>query len=108
MKIINLTPYAITLMGEEKITIKSSGIARARQTRVTVGHITGPDGIQIPINKCVYGEVDGLPAPADNTIYIVSAIVAQAAKGRNDIYVVDDTVRDGAGAIIGAKALAKI
>jgi len=54
-----------------------------------------------------YGEVEGLPPPADDTTYIVSALAAQAAwaQERFDVVCPGDPVRDSAGAVIGAKSL---
>lgn len=106
-KMVNLTPHEITFYAEDGATIvgsvPSSGIARAAQFRKEAGKING-----IPVNETKYGEVENLPDPQENTIYIVSVITAQAAKGRGDLYIVDDAVRDDAGRILGCKALAQI
>lgn len=105
-KIINLTPHAVTFMdGNNNVlsVVESSGIARAEQKRVSIGDVNG-----IPVNKTEYGKVIDLPESAEDTIYIVSVLTAQAAKGRKDLYIVDDTVRDNAGRIIGCRALAQI
>lgn len=107
MTIINLTPHAITFMdGNNSViaTVEPSGtIARASQTRETVGNING-----IAVNQCSYGEVTGLPDPQDGTIYLVSALTAQACRDRNDVFITDDAVRDDAGRIIGCRAIARI
>lgn len=102
MKIIkNLTPHAITLCGK---TIEPTGLARCAQVSERIGDVDG-----IPVNKKSFGAVDGLPSPEAGTIYIVSAIVAQAVAGkRDDVYVVDETIRDENGWIVGANALAKV
>lgn len=105
--IVNLTPHAVTIYdtdGETVInTIPSSGVARAAQSREAIGDING-----IPVSRTGYEEVEGLPAPLVNTIYIVSVLTAQAAKNRTDLYIIDDLVRDPDGAILGCKALAQI
>ena len=105
MTIINLTPHEITFMGDEKNTIPTSGIvARVAVKREQVGTLNG-----LPIYRSVFGQVENLPDPKADTVYIVSAMVAQAVKGkRDDIYIVDDTVRDENGAIIGCRALGVI
>ena len=112
MNIINLTPHPLNLMPEGSdgptVTIPPSGIvARCATSRVQVGTVT-VDGIAIPVNRTQFGEVTGLPDPQPDTIYIVSAVVAQAVPNRPDVFIVDDTVRDEQGRIIGAKALAHI
>lgn len=106
MRLINLTPHAVNLIASEAITLPPSGmVARCAVERTQVGTIE-VDGIEIPVNKTSFGEVTGLPKPVEGIIYIVSALVAQAAK-RDDVLMVDDTVRDEQGRIIGARALAR-
>ena len=106
MKMINLTPHAISFLDKDNnlITcVPSAGVARAAQKRVPISTVNG-----ITVNKTQYGEVEGLPAQEDGTIYIVSVLRAQAAPDRNDLYIVDDAVRDDQGRIVGCRALAQI
>jgi hypothetical protein len=101
MNILNLTPHEITLCGKK---LPSSGVARVAQTTQQVAEING-----IPVNKLSFGQVMGLPEERKDTIYIVSRIVAEAVKGqRNDVFIVDKTVRNEQGQIVGCEALAKI
>ena len=98
---INLTPHTINLCGRE---IESTGLARCDSVTQVLGEIDG-----VKINQKSFGAVTGLPAPKEDTVYIVSAIVAQAIAGeRDDVFVVDETVRDENGRITGCNALAKI
>lgn len=108
VKIVNLTPHTINLMiGEGSISIEPSGIiARCKVSTEQVGTIK-VDGKEIPVNKKVYGEVEGLPEKQEGTIYIVSSLVAQAVKDRDDVFIPDELVRDEEGRVIGARALAK-
>lgn len=103
----NLTPHAITFFAEDNsilCTVAPEGVvARAAQSRTRTGVIAG-----IPVNQCAYSAVTGLPAPEPDTIYIVSALTAQACPDRADVFIVDDTVRDESGRIIGCRALAHI
>lgn len=107
MKIINCTPHAITFLREDNsvlATVEPSGtIARASQTRDRVSEVNG-----IPVNQCSYGSVTGLPDPQPETIYLVSALTAQACRDRNDVYITDDAVRDDSGRIVGCRAIARI
>lgn len=66
------------------------------------------NGTTIPINKTEFGEVEGLPLPQPYTYYVVSMLVAQAMKDRQDILIVDNTVRDEKGRITGAIAFARL
>jgi hypothetical protein len=105
MRIINLTPHTINLFrGEEMImAIPSSGVARVSVTSQIVGEVCG-----FPVRRNVYGEIINLPDPIGETVYIVSALVAQAAKDRKDLLVVDDTVRNESGQIVGCRGFAVI
>lgn len=114
VKIVNLTPHAITVLknGEEIAVYDASGcIARCESDTVTVGEIAG-----IPLTETRFGElylIDGervkheLPEQQDGTFYIVSALVARAA-GREDFVIVNDTVRDNDGRIIGCQSFAHV
>lgn len=107
MEIINLTPHAITFLDGNNSVLKvvepSGTIARAAQTRVLIGDIDG-----LPVNQCRYGEVTGLPEAQPGTIYLVSALTAQACPERSDVFITDDAVRDENGRIIGCRAIAHI
>ncbi len=112
MNIVNLTPHALNLMPEgptgPTVTIPPSGqVARCAVNRVQVDTVT-VDGITVPVNQTRFGEVSDLPDPRPNTIYVVSALVAQAVPNRPDVFMVDDAIRDDQGRIIGAKALAHV
>lgn len=105
MKIVNLTPHPITVAG---IEIPASGtVARCEQRREKVATID-VDGTPIAVNRTTFGDVAGLPETQAGVVYIVSALVAQAVQHRGDVLIVDDTVRDAQGRIIGARALATL
>lgn len=109
-KIVNLTPHTINFVGQDNTivaSIPSSGVARVAQHREIVDTIVA-DGITLPIARCTYGDVQGLPAPEAGTIYIVSAITAQAVPERPDVFIVDDSARDENGWIIGVRGLAHV
>ncbi len=112
MKVVNLTPHALNLMphGPEGsvVTIPPSGlVARCATSRVQVDTVT-VGGITVQVNQTQFGAVTGLPDPQPDTIFIVSAVVAQAVPDRLDVFIVDDAVRDEQGRIIGARALAHV
>ena len=112
MNIVNLTPHVLNFMPEgpdgPMVTIPPSGlVARCAVHRVQVGTVT-VDGITIPVNRTQFGTVTGLPDPQPDTIFVVSALVAQAVPDRPDVFIVDDAVRDDQGRIIGARALAHV
>lgn len=107
MKAINCTPHDITLVADgASMKLVPSGInPRVDQIRTNVDTII-IDGVAFPVSRSVFGSVVGLPDPVDGTVYIVSMLVAQAAAGRTDLLAVDQTIRDDAGRIVGAKGFA--
>ena len=114
VKIVNLTPHAITVLknGEEIAVYEASGcIARCEWKTVAVGEIAG-----IPLTETRFGKLylidrdrvkHELPEQQDGTFYIVSALVARVAQ-REDFIIVDDTVRDDKGRIVGCQSFAHV
>jgi len=107
MTLKNYTQHDINLYrvmdGEEVVdVIESNGVARCDMQRVLYSNLMG-----IPFYKNKLGEVYGLPKIEADTLLIVSRIVAEALKGvRNDLIIVDDTVRDEKNRIIGCRGFA--
>jgi len=103
-RLVNLTPHAIKVAGEDGETIleaaPSGQVARCTTSSEVVGEICG-----IEVVKTTFGLVDGLPPAEEGTIYIVSSLVAQAA-GRDDVVAPDTgptAIRDEAGRILAVK-----
>lgn len=105
MIIKNLTPHAITIYAPDRITVLQSvapeGIfPRVSTTQEVVGEIN-----KIPVQRVIYGDIDGLPNPEPDTIFIVSQMVLSALNGsRTDVFAPDTgkgAVRDGEGRILG-------
>lgn len=107
MNIVNLTPHALNLVTDSgTVNIPPSGtVARVSVTRDSAGTVT-IDGVTVPLSRTTYDVVTDLPDPAPDTLYVVSSLVATAARGRNDLVVPDDLIRDDQGRIIGARGLA--
>jgi hypothetical protein len=103
MKLVNLTPHVINIVGLDPI--ESSGLARVVENKEKVDTTNG-----IEINSVEYKNIEGLPAPEKNTYYIVSIYVANAAKeiGREDVLYPGDLLRDEKGRIVGCKNLNKL
>ncbi len=103
-RFVNLTPHEIVLVdNNDKIiaTFPPSGIvARVSSETVRVASIN-----HIPITTTSYGEVEGLPEPNDDEVYIVSSLVAQRCKHRKDVFIPNESVRDEKGRIIGCRSL---
>ena len=104
MKLINLTPHTINIVNDDGnpiVNVPASGsLARCKQVETVVGKV---DGIQITRQE--FGEVEGLPGPADNVMYIVSRLVKAACPDRDDVVTPGPLVRDDSGQPIGCKGL---
>lgn len=111
MKIVNLTPHAITLRlpdGSDMVLPPSGAVARvAVQNRPAEQR----SGIPVPVLPApVYGEIEGLPDPQPDTAYVVSGLVLSRCIGRNDVYApatgpADGAIRDEAGRIVAVTKL---
>jgi hypothetical protein len=118
--VINLTPHSVvvhgcTTEGEPVVpcSVEPSGtVARLTVKREQIGLVCldiGADGgIAAPLYRAVFGEPENLPAPRDNTCFIVSAVMLAALKGtRDDLVCPGEAVRDEAGRIIGCVGLSQ-
>lgn len=105
----NLTPHAITYIRDDgtSVSFPSQGVARAAQTTELVGEVDG-----IRLTKSHFGAPVDLPEWQDDTMLIVSLATAKAAieHGRraDDLVIVNETVRDESGRIIGCRSLAVV
>ena len=105
MKLKNFTPHNVVIvMNETTKIIPSDGIARVTETK-TVTPSIDVDGVIIETFKSAFGEVENLPPQEEGVMVIVSALVASAAKGRDDLLVPGELVRDDGGNIVGCKSL---
>ena len=105
MKLKNFTPHNVVIViNESKIVIPSDGIARVTETK-TVAPSIDVDGVIVETFLSAFGEVENLPPQEEGVMIIVSALVASAAKGRDDLLVPGELVRDDGGNIVGCKSL---
>ena len=106
MKLKNFTPHNVVIVinEETKIVIPSDGIARVTETKAVAPSID-VDGVTVETFVSAFGEVENLPPQEEGVMLIVSALVASAAKGRDDLLVPGELVRDDGGNIVGCKSL---
>ena len=99
---VNLTPHQINVFNNEGTQIAafgSNGTARCSTSTESDGEIGG-----IPFTKTQMGEVRGLPEPQKGVFIIVSKIICAACPDRNDLVIVDQTVRNDKRQIVGCKS----
>ena len=120
-EIINYTPHAINLIEDDSVTLtipKTGLIIRASRNSIVDRKITVA-GNEIEVRKVRFSEpvlVDTLdnnkqlplPNPQEGVLMVVSAIAGNALMmaGRTDFVIVDGTVRNDDGMIIGATGFA--
>jgi hypothetical protein len=105
MKIINLTPHALTIVGENgTLVVPPSGqVARLAVTRTALDPVL-VDGVTLTVSLPVMGEVEGLPPIEAGVILVVSALVAGVVN-RPDVMSPGELIRDDSGNVIGARGL---
>jgi hypothetical protein len=106
VEVINLTPHPLTIERTDGTvaSIPATGsVARlsvTREARPTIKTTVGEFAVSAP----KLGEIEGLPEPQAGKVYIVSALVADAAK-RADVFSPGELLRDADGKIVGARGL---
>lgn len=112
MRLVNLTPHEIKIIGENgTVTLPPSGVvARLEMSRKTFTFESplAVNDVLIDILRTEYGEITNLPPPEPGVRFITSLIVAQRAAvvfRRFDVYSPGELVRDSAGQPIGCKGL---
>jgi hypothetical protein len=107
VKILNLTPHDVVINGK---TFPPSGQVARVEEKCEIVRTISIDGIEIPIIRKTFGRVKHLPeqlAGEEETLFLVSILVAQAAK-RVDVVAIGEAIRNERGQVIGAKSLALI
>lgn len=103
MNFVNLTPHPITVINQEgeSVTFASQGVARVSVSNVGLPSVGG-----FRVQSQTFGEVENLPAPTENTVFIVSALVLAQCGSRADVVAPDtgrDAVRNEKGHIVAVR-----
>jgi hypothetical protein len=110
MKIVNCTPHPINIIDESNrmktVFYPSGRKVRLDQKLEQIGTIDA-DGVDIPETKTRFADAEDLPPRKENTIYIVSLVVCNAYKERDDFYIVNEVIRDDAKRILGCKSISQ-
>lgn len=107
-KIINLTEHPVNIVDDYGIILETfpgtSNPARLPQRTVVVGMV---NGIPLSETQFDYSQATNLPVPQKDTMYIVSRMIREAFKEREDLLVPNEIVRsEDRSTILGAKSLA--
>ena len=107
MKAVNLTPHPLHILGEDGkllLEVKPSGTVariaprRTRQEALEIG------GTQVPVFSVSALDIEGLPEPREDAIYVVSSYV-EGQTTRPDVFAPGRLVRDDGGNVIGCVGL---
>jgi hypothetical protein len=110
--LINLTPYPVNIYGNRELAegpdevIEPSGtVARVAQIELGTNwsHRSG-----VAYEYVQYGHVHDLPQPRPDADYIVSLVVALAARGRDDLLAPFVEVRNDEGTMVGCRYLQRV
>ena len=102
---VNLTPHTINVIQEDGSVLDIPASGTIARVAVQQTQVTAIDGM--PVMATTYGDAEGLPAPADNTIYIVSGLLRSALGHlRPDVVApnTNDAVRNEQGHIQGVRS----
>ena len=114
---VNTTRHAITILADGgSVTIDSSDVSIRVASETTCDEVTFVGPLLVEIRKRKFASVtysEGgvempLPNQQEGVLYIVSRITAEALPGRSDLLMVDGTVRDDDGSIIGCTGFAQL
>jgi hypothetical protein len=107
---VNMTPHPVNLLtteGEEIATFPSKGTIRLDKFSIQIGSLNVNDH-EVDLLFSAFNPSDDIPEPVEGTMFIVSALVANAYPERTDFVMVENTVRDDNGRIIGCTAFASV
>lgn len=105
-KLVNLTPHVLNIHDEDKMLASVLPPERV-PARVSVGRKMVRREAGIPVYETTYGQVENLPAPEPETIFIVSFMVSNAVPDRMDVLSPGELLRNEEGQPIGCIGLAK-
>lgn len=91
MNLVNLTPHEINVgVDGTRIAIPSDGNCRVSIKQVGIERLILLSK-SVPLMQNQYGNVEGLPEPKKDTIYIVSLMVLNALAGIRDDIIAPDS-----------------
>ncbi len=104
-KLVNLTPHVLNVCNADGQLVTSiAPTAPAARCTTKTSQIGEQDGI--PFFATTFGEILDLPPETENTVFIVSLVVRQAAPDRLDLASPGELIRDDNGQPKGCKGLA--
>jgi len=103
MELRNYTPHPLSVLdaaGAATAMPVFGPAPRLAVSRESLGDLGG-----FPVVRSTMGAPEGLPDPEPGVVFIVSALVAEAAPDRGDLAYPGEAVRDEAGRVVGCRGL---
>lgn len=111
VEVRNHTPHPVRIELSGGAALDLPPVAPAPRlvvTRTEAGVLGTPHGdIRLTRTESA-GRVVDLPDPVDGQVLVVARAVAEACRDRSDLVFPDELVRDGAGRVVGCRALGVI
>lgn len=100
INLINLTPHPVNFVTADgdQVDVAPEGIIARLEQHDVLSRWVG----RIPVYKTEYGQVQNLPDPQPDTIYIVSGMVLSQVPERDDVLSPGALIRNDAGQVVGA------
>ena len=100
VNLVNLTPHAVNFITADgvQVNVAPEGIIARLEQHDVLSRWIG----RIPVYKTEYGQVQNLPDPQPDTIYIVSGMVLSQVPEREDVLAPGALIRNDEGQVIGA------
>ena len=102
MRVVNLTPHQINETETGRSFPPAGTVGRVAVSYEADGDVDG-----IPVFRAIYGQVQDLPEPQADTIFIVSGMVKAAIPARADVVAPGELVRDESGKPVGCRGFKK-
>lgn len=107
MKVVNLTPHTLNVCNAEGDPLAefppSGKTARIDVQYRQTGRLN-LDETDVPVFEAEYGDIEGLPAPEEGVVFVVSGMV-KAQTDREDVFSPGELIRDEDGNPKGCKGL---
>ena len=103
---VNLTPHPINVYGKRSLEEGPEGVIQPSGDVARLATIDLGGGGEIAYVE--YGRIDGLPQPVAGVNYVVSLVVALAARGRSDLVAPWLEVRNETGTVVGCRMFQRV
>ena len=99
----NCTPHVINVQKRDGSFGSFQPEEKTPRVETRTKYVCDIDGI--PVVETVYGDIADMPSLEDGVYFIVSKMLRDQCRDRNDLLTVGELIRDQRGIVIGCKGL---